>query len=87
MKGFLTGLLQQLDNQRTKSNSIIDDLLNNKSAVAEAQAQADLAVSLATRSEERVASLVIDHRKLDDKLERPKKVERCNYPWHSSSWQ
>lgn len=74
LKLFLSGLLTQLQLDRSKTNLVIEDLLINKTAVVEAQTQADHAVSIATHVEQRVTSINMEQHKLDDKVERLKRM-------------
>lgn len=70
LSAFLTQLIGQLEDQREKSNRVIDDLLDNKTAVSEAQAQADRAVQVAEDAHIRVDRSQMDTLLLEDKIER-----------------
>lgn len=74
LKTFLSGLIGQLDLERNKCHSIIDDLLNNKTAVVEAQSQADRAVDLAINVNKRVDTITAEQRNIEDKLERMRRM-------------
>lgn len=66
----LSDLVAKLESQLSKNNQVLNDLLAHKTAVAEAQTQADRALHMATENEQSVSTLTFEQQLQADKLER-----------------